>query len=161
MSTPNAPGASHASQVDSGSRILTVFGLAGQELTGGDTLEGGVIDRALYGMPLSCQFAWPVTVTIASGESMDFAITVMDATTAAPTDPESSTPGTFAEYGDTNPTIVTLEGNDEGSELETCVILNVDLAGARRFVRADIMASGELSLAGVCVLGGVETLPFP
>jgi hypothetical protein len=163
MSSPNKPGAAHSSHVDSGARIRTVMELAPQTVTApAAEFEGITIDRAAHEMPLSCQFAFPMVVPLASGESVDVQVTVQDATTAAPDDPTSSTPGSFADYGDEQPDPVTLVGNDDGSPLETTVTVNVDLAGARRFVRAliDVPASGELSLSGVCVISGTERFPL-
>ena len=165
MSEPNVPGASHAGQVNAGSRFVAVYA-SDPEVQNAPGVEtefnagGNYIDRAAYGMPLSVQFAYPLHLIIASGESVVVRTLVRDAAPEDPDDPLSSVPGSFADYFE--PEDVTIYA-DSGDSIDHMIRVNVDLAGARRFIKMDIAvvvpASGEASYAGVAVLGGQEYAP--
>lgn len=169
MSDPMQPGTAHSSQSDSGSRRRGVYALEPQVILAADAdheeaLTGTTIDRTEHGMPLSMQFCYPLLLNLASGESATVEVAIQDAAAADPTDPDSNTPGSFAAYGE-QPDAVTIEGNDDGSPIETAVRVNVDFGGARRFVRANptitIPGSGEsVSVAGVAIIGGTEFFPL-
>lgn len=169
MTTPIQPGTAHASQSDSGSRVRGVYSLEPQIVVAAgadheEALTGTTIDRAVNELPLSVQFAFPLKAALASGEELVVEVAVQDAPTASPNDPTSNTSGAFANYG-AQPDPQTIRGNDDGSPVETTVRVNIDLGGARRFVRASptltIPGSGEsVAVAGVCVIGGAESYPL-
>lgn len=169
MTEPIQPGASNSATADSGPYRGVDIALSPQDLgvtpDGGDAyaLTGEVVDRAEHDMPLSAKFAFPISLGLASGEEATFAVAIQDAPTASPNDPTNNAPGSFANYGE-QPATITLRGNDDDSVLETAVSINVDLSGARRFVKANatltVPASGvSAKVAGVAVLGGMESLP--
>jgi hypothetical protein len=169
-STPNAPGASHSAQVNSGAYRRGVYCLEPQIIVAADVdheeaLTGVTLDRTIHSMPLSMQFCFPMKLALASGEEATVAVEIEDAGPTDPDDPTDESVGSFADYGDEQPADVTLRGNDSGDPLETEVRVNVDFAGARRYVRANltitIPGSGEsVALAGVAIIGGAETLPL-
>jgi hypothetical protein len=162
------PGTAHASQADSGSRRRGVYGLEPQVILADDVVQvdalvGATIDRTEHGMPLSVQFCFPVRMPLLSGEQATFAIEVQDANTSDPLDPTVNSPGSFADYG-AQPDPVIIQGNDDDSPVETTVRVNVDISGARRFVRANptvTLPSGvDAAIAGVVIVGGTEFLPL-
>lgn len=168
-STPMQPGTAHASQTDSGSRVRGVFALTPQVILAADAdheeaLTGAAIDRTEHHMTLSAQFCFPVVLGLASGEVAVFEVEVQDATTSDPDDPTVNAPGSFADYGE-QPAAIEVQGNDDDSPVETTVRVNVDLSGARRFVKANltitIPGSGEsVAVAGVAIVGGTEAYPL-
>jgi hypothetical protein len=165
MSDTNKPGAAHSSQTDSGARVRGVFALAPQVVTSAQVLTGTTIDRKEQEMPLSVQFALPVKITsLASGEEMDITVAIQHAAASDPLDPSDDTADTFASYDDGDQDeVFTIAGNDDASTIETTLRVNVDLSGAKRFVRARVTvpASGEnVAIGCVCIIGGAETYPL-
>lgn len=169
MSDPMQPGTAHSEHADSGARRRGVYALQPQVIVAADVdheeaLTGSTIDRRDHGTPLSVQFCFPIRVDLASGELATVEVAIQDAGPTDPLDPTDETVGSFANYG-AQPDAVELRGNDDGSPLETAVRINVDISGARRYVRANptftIPGSGETAaVAGVCVIGGSEFAPL-
>jgi len=168
MSDPMQPGTAHASQANSGAYRRGVYGLEPQVILADDVVQvealvGATLDRTEHGMPLSVQFCFPVRLPLLSGEEALFELEVQDANTSDPLDPTVNTPGSFADYG-AQPDSQVISGNDDDSPVETTVRVNIDISGARRFVRCNptiTLPSGvDAAVAGVVIVGGTEFLPL-
>jgi hypothetical protein len=132
---------------------LAITAGAGQD---GQAQTGVIIDRAAFGWAQSAVFAIPYTTTLAATETLSVAMTVQDGENNALSDA-----GTFA----TRANAVVATGPSGGATVTGVVELNVNLSGAKRYVRLnytpDLSASGTdtAALSGVAVLGGAIRLP--
>jgi hypothetical protein len=125
--------------------------------TGDNTLVTGVIiDRAASGWAQSCVVAIPFTATLAAAATLSVGGVLQDGENSGLSDA-----GTFATL--TNAVVAT--GPSGGGTVTGVVELNVNLAGAKRYVRLnftpDLSASGTdtAALSAVLVFGGATRLP--
>lgn len=115
-------------------------------------VTGVIIDRAAIGWARSAVVAIPFTTTLAASQTLTIAWTLQDG--AAPG------LGDAATFATASSVVATGSGTFTG-QLEA----NVDLSGARRYVRLnftpDLSASGTdtAALSAVLVFGGADRLP--
>lgn len=125
---------------------------------GGDnTLVTGVIhDRAAIAYPLSAVFAVPFTATLAAGATLTISGVVQEGDAANLSD---------AATLQTIPAQVVATGPVGGGTVTGTFEVNVPLAGAGRYVRANFtpdLSAGSAdtaALSAVMVFGGAERLP--
>lgn len=116
-------------------------------------VTGVIIDRAALGWPRSAVVAIPWAATLAAAQTLSLAWTLQDGAAANLSDAATFASGASAP-------VATGPGSPAG-QLE----VNVDLTGARRYVRLnftpDLSASGTdtAALSGVLVFGGADRLP--
>lgn len=114
-------------------------------------VTGVIIDRAALGWPRSCVVAIPWTTTLAASQTLSLGWTLQDGAAA-----NLSDAATFATAVSAVVATVTASGQLEA---------NVDLTGAKRYVRLnftpDLSATGTdtAALSGVLVFGGADRLP--
>ena len=162
MSTPIAPGAAHATQVNSGAYTGAVYAIDAATATAGAGSDGAFVDGEAYdrlatrALALSAKLVVPYTATQASGESTVVRGRVQHR--ALPADD-------WEDYDD-EPSDVTVAALDSGNAVEGVAEFNFDLAGAKRYVRfrmrPTLSASGTDTFAhgrSVAVLGGYDNLP--
>jgi hypothetical protein len=144
-----------------GSKIAVVRAAANTAATAGGTgdataVTGVIIDRAALNWPASGVVAIPFTTTLAAAATLSLAITVQDGDNDALSDA-----GTFASRA--NAVIAT--GPSGGGTVTGTVELDVNFAGAKRYVRVnftpDLSASSTdtAALAAVVAFGGQRRLP--
>lgn len=125
---------------------------------GGDNtaVTGVIIDRAAFGWAQSAVFAVPFTATLAASQTLSVAMTVQHGEDAGLSDV-----ATFA----TRANAVVATGPVGGGTVTGVVELDVNLGGARRYVRLnftpDLSAANTdtAALSGVAVFGGAVRLP--
>jgi len=144
-----------------GSKIAVVRAAANTAVTAGGAgdataVTGVIIDRAALGWPQSCVVAVPFTATLAAAATLSLSITLQDGDAS-----NLSDAGTFASRA--NGVIATGPGG--GGTVTGTIELDVNLSGAKRYVRAnftpDLSASGTdtAALSEVIVFGGATRLP--
>jgi hypothetical protein len=144
-----------------GSKIAVVRAAANTAATAGGSgdntaVTGVIIDRAALNWPASAVFAVPFTTTLAATQTLSVAMTVQDGDNDALSDA-----GTFA----TRANAVVATGPSGGGTVTGTVELDVNLTGAKRYVRLnftpDLSASGTdtAALSGVVAFGGQRRLP--
>jgi hypothetical protein len=144
-----------------GSKISVARATANAAATAGGSgdntaVTGVIIDRAAFNWPQSAVFAVPFTSTLAAAATLSVVMTVQDGENSGLSDA-----GTFA----TRANAVVATGPSGGGTVTGVVELDVNLSGAKRYVRLnftpDLSASGTdtAALSGVAVFGGAVRLP--
>jgi hypothetical protein len=144
-------------QTDVGRYVKSVLALAPVQITAGESGDGqaqnGVaIDRLGY---LSAVAVVPVSATLGQGNTLTISAKVQDSA-------DGSTG--WADYGSGTGNVV-LTGGTGGSTETALLELNVNLAGARRYIR--VVVTGDLSASStdtqrfgaVLILGGADVKP--
>ncbi|WP_313669151.1 hypothetical protein [Sandarakinorhabdus sp.] len=144
-----------------GSKISVARAAANTAATAGGSgdntaVTGVIIDRAALGWPQSAVFAVPFTTTLGATNTLSVAMTVQDGDNSGLSDA-----GTFA----TRANGVVATGPGGGGTVTGVVELDVNLSGAKRYVRLnftpDLSAANTdtAALSAVAVLGGATRLP--
>lgn len=144
-----------------GSKIAVVRAAANTAATAGGTgdntpVTGVIIDRAALNWPTSGVVAIPFTATLAAAATLSVAITVQDGDNDALSDA-----GTFASRANA----VVATGPSGGGTVTGTVELDVNFAGAKRYVRVNFtpdLSAGSTdtaALSGVVAFGGQRRLP--
>lgn len=153
------PGIAHSRAVDGGAYCDAVCSLVPDTFTAGsgdDNVfkDGETIDRIARRLPQSMKIAVLLHLVMASGQRATISNVLQDKEVGE----------NFAQYGEL-PDDVVITANDDGSAIVTTVNLDVDLAGAKQYVRhrtrVNLSASGTdtAAVAATATLFGLESLP--
>jgi hypothetical protein len=119
-------------------------------------VTGVIIDRAAHGWAQSAVFTVPFTTTLAAAATLSVVMTVQDGDAA-----NLSDAATLA----TRANAVVATGPSGGGTVTGVVELNVNLSGAKRYVRLNFTPdlsranTDTAELSGVAVFGGAIRLP--
>jgi hypothetical protein len=118
--------------------------------TGGSGVQivGETIDRLASKLPLSARLAILVRTTLASGQTLSIAPVV---------ETKEEVADSYAQYGD-NVAAQVVTANDDGSEIVTELHVDVDLAGAKQYVRFSLTPTLTHSGSDVAYVGAAAVL---
>ncbi len=144
-----------------GSLISVQRAAANAAATAGGTgdataVTGVIIDRAALRWPQSAVFAIPFTTTLAAAATLSLVATIQDGDAS-----NLSDAATFASFA----SAVVATGPAGGGTVTGVVEINVNLRGAKRYLRLnftpDLSAANTdtAALSGVAVFGGFDRLP--
>lgn len=153
------PGIAHSMAVNGGAYCDAVCSLVPDVITAGagdDNVfkDGEQIDRIALKLPMSTKIVILLRLVMASGFQATISNVVQDKDTGE----------SFAQYGEL-PDDVVIRANDDGSAIVTTVNLDVDLSGAKQYVRhrtrVNLSRSGTdtAAVAATATLFGLESLP--
>jgi hypothetical protein len=150
--TPVAPGAAHATQVSSGSYLYAAYA-ADAGANGSSAVVGDAYDRLATApaLALSCLVVAGFNATMASGVTGTVGVTM-----------EHSDDGSSFESYDVDLADATITALDSGAAQSGAIGIPVDLAGAKRYIRATLTpaASGTFTFGpALFVFGGYDQLP--
>jgi hypothetical protein len=130
---------------------------------GGDGVarNGIAIDRFAHAQLFNaCKFQVPIVAVLTATKTAVVTLKCQDSA-----DDSSWADYVFSAAGDVDPASVTLTGGAGGTTERAVLALNVDLVGARQYIRAvvtpELNASGTDTAvtSGICNLGGGPDLP--
>ena len=124
----------------------------------GSAVTGPVIDRFGLGEPLSCSVLYGIDATLANTHTLSLAYKIQTGSLANGSD--------MADYAAVA-SVVVVTGNAGGTAQQTVVKQDVDLGGAKEYIRvvytpqASATSVDTYKVAPGIVLGGMAELPQP
>jgi hypothetical protein len=148
------PGAALAGQENAGAYTKRVVGIAAGSIVGaghggsGTAIAGIAIDRCDPDVALSLIPAIPVHAVLASGHTAIFAIGIQDSD-------DDGVADAYADYGDAPDTLtVTALNSGAAIDLDAGGLVNIDLSGAKRYVKLSLTPTLSASGVDVVTIGG-------